>query len=330
MSPREIAEAALQQQLRLQQDAAKRRDAAASARAEAESSASAAEEAHAKALAASAAKRSDDKLADAAGRASVRLAHAREDQRSAVEAHEKSTSDVDAAEGRVAAAKRDLEREQVLAELNDPATDEELRAHGAACADAVAVLLERVRAARAILREDSSRVQRARSLGAVDVVLRDGVTAAAGWLGALAKHGGALANGQETHDHRFAFMLPLSGVDADGIAAARSLVGIGTGVIEQGRLFDRRGIGYGRQRLETVAASFAGHRSFRTAREAITETDRQTAAARAEEHRVAHEARLVQRQPDIRDVTFPEEASGLPPNPLLDPPEGQETDDLKV
>lgn len=294
LGPTALASAAVTQQNALLKDAQGRLDVATSARVAAEAAVAAAEQAHGEALAASAAKRTDDDLADQAAREGVRLVHARSDHRAALEAHGKATSDVKTAEGRLESATRAHELAGLLEQLDDPSTDAELRSHGEACADALIALRGRILSIRAVLQKDRELVQRARELGATDVQARDGIAAASGWLAGLAGHGGALGNGAETHDHRFAFALPAPDHDPNGFDAVRNAVVAGSETIAQGIRFDRAGVPYGRERLEAVAAAWVGHRTARSAHEALAAVDRKAAAARDQEHKLAHDKRLEQ------------------------------------
>jgi hypothetical protein len=290
-APREVAE--LAQQEALLADARRRLAAATAARVSAERALGDARNAHATAVSASGAKRDDDALADAASRAAVRLEHATATARAAAEENERAVKDVELAIARLATATTSKECAELLAAHDDPAIDDELAAHGAAMARAVCDLRDHVLAVRKILAADVDRVARLRALGGTSPPPRDGVGAAAAWLAALAARGGAMANGQELHQHRWAFAIPepLSR-DPWALDAIRTLVAVAGDVLEQGIRHQQAGVSYGRGALERVASVYARHRHYIAARDELQGLAKADERARNERDARAHEARL--------------------------------------
>jgi hypothetical protein len=315
----DLAAAALSQQTALARDGGARLEKAISARVALEAVHAKAETDYATALQLSGAKRADDALADAAGRASVRLAHAKGDLARSVEAHAQAAADIEASAARLAGAERAHELAKILAALGDGSHEAELGEHGRAAADAVVKVRASMLAIQKRLAADTVQVARARELGApADLRPPDGIVAAGAFAAGLHEAGGALANGENPSALRWVFQPPTGVVRPTEFAteAAVSATNAGLSVLLQAERYARLGVKNAGASLAQVGAVWGRHRSHPTAAAELDALRRADGQVRAASDQREHEARLVRlRKPSSQDGinAAHRRASGVPP-----------------
>jgi hypothetical protein len=291
IGPVELAHVAVRQQLALLADAKETLERAAATRSMVETEIAGADAAHAAAVQTSAADRSSDRLADAAGRASVRLQHARADLARAVAAYETASADVAAGEANVQRARQVLDLVALQAALADGT-------HAAACEEnaraivaAVIEIRDRLLAHRARLRDDATIAGKIRELGGT-AVDPDGTSAAGFFLDALCRVGGSLDD--SVHAYRWPWALPSAGIpDVAGFGTAQKLVALTLGAVARGARNERDGHpDTGRAELTRTSLVWQRHLSHATASKELEQLGRDEAEARKTREEAAHHERL--------------------------------------
>lgn len=324
LSAVELASVAVKQQSALLDDAKDTLARASKTRALCEADVSAAETAHATATQASARAREDDNLADAAGRANVRLQHAKADLARSVEQYASASAGVAACEANVHEAERGHELARLLAEHHNGDHERELSAIAWGLVDTIAKIPELVLLARQRLAEDAKRVARIHALGGPPELAAPDATACAGALAlALASRDGVMPC-SNPHELRWPLDLPSTAhPDSDATGSATKLVDLVLGSLTKGAKESLSINSNGRARLSTIGGYWYECKTKAEADRMMAAFDKAQAAASAREAEAAHHERLRARGEQERRLRGrPLDSKGRPfgPEPSPSPP----------